>query len=83
MLKFYYNAAPNPAKVALFLEESGLPYEIVPVDSRKGEQHAPAFTALNPNAKVPVIVDDGVVVFDFNRAENPPCAFTAGNMRAR
>jgi GST-like protein len=66
MITFYYNAAPNPAKVALFLEESGLPYEIVPVDSRKGEQHAPAFTALNPNAKVPVIVDDGVVVFDSN-----------------
>jgi len=66
MITFYYNAAPNPAKVALFLEEAGLPYDIVPVDSRKGEQHAPAFTALNPNAKVPVIVDDGVVVFDSN-----------------
>ncbi len=66
MITFYYNAAPNPAKVALFLEEAGLPYDIVPVDSRKGEQHAPAFVALNPNAKVPVIVDDGVVVFDSN-----------------
>ena len=57
MITFYYNAAPNPAKVALMLEETGLPYEIVPVDSRKGEQHAPAYTALNPNAKVPAIVD--------------------------
>ena len=66
MIKFYYNTAPNPAKVALFLEESGLPYEIVPVDTRKGEQHAPAYTAINPNAKVPAIVDDGVVVFDSN-----------------
>ncbi len=66
MITFYYNAAPNPAKVALMLEETGLPYEIVPVDSRKGEQHAPAYTALNPNAKVPAIVDDGVVVFDSN-----------------
>ncbi|MEO8544154.1 MAG: glutathione S-transferase family protein [Burkholderiaceae bacterium] len=66
MITFYYNTAPNPAKVALMLEETQLPYEIVPVDSRKGEQHAPAFKALNPNAKVPVIVDDGVVVFDSN-----------------
>ncbi|MBL8337895.1 MAG: glutathione S-transferase family protein [Rhodoferax sp.] len=66
MIKFYYNTAPNPAKVALFLEESGLPYEIVPVDTRKGEQHAPAYTAINPNAKVPSIDDDGVIVFDSN-----------------
>jgi GST-like protein len=57
MIRFYYNAAPNPAKIALFLEESGLPFELIPVDTRKGEQHAPAFLAINPNAKVPAIVD--------------------------
>ncbi len=66
MLKFYFSGAPNPTKVALFLEEAGLPYEAVPVDTRKGDQHRPEFLALNPNAKVPVIVDDGVVVFDSN-----------------
>jgi GSH-dependent disulfide-bond oxidoreductase len=66
MLKFYYSLAPNPMKVALFLEEAGLPYEPIPVDTRKGEQHASAFRALNPNAKVPVIVDDGTTVFDSN-----------------
>ena len=66
MLKFYYSLAPNPMKVALFLEESGLPYEAIPVDTRKGEQHAAAFTALNPNAKVPVIVDGDSTVFDSN-----------------
>ncbi len=66
MIKFYYHPSPNPAKVALFLEESGLPYELVPVDTRKGEQHAPAFTAINPNAKTPALVDDDVVVFDSN-----------------
>jgi GST-like protein len=43
--------------VALLLEETGLPYEVVPVDTRKGEQHDPAFLAINPNAKVPAIVD--------------------------
>jgi GSH-dependent disulfide-bond oxidoreductase len=64
MLKFYYNASPNPAKVALFLEESGLPYEVIPVDTRKGEQFADDFVALNPNAKVPAIVDGGVCIFD-------------------
>ena len=65
MLKFYYSLAPNPMKVALFLEEAGLPYEAIPVDTRKGEQHSPAFLAINPNAKVPAIVDsDGTVVFD-------------------
>lgn len=66
MLKFYYNGAPNPMKVALFLEEAGLAYEPVPVDTRRGDQHTPAYRALNPNAKAPTIDDDGVVVFDSN-----------------
>jgi GST-like protein len=66
MLKFYFNGAPNPNKVALFLEESGLPYELVPVDTRKGDQFKPEFLAVNPNGKVPAIDDDGVFVFDSN-----------------
>ena len=66
MLQFYFSLAPNPMKVALFLEEAGLPYEAIPVNTRKGDQHAPAFMALNPNAKVPVIVDGDAVVFDSN-----------------
>ena len=66
MLKFYYSLAPNPMKVALFLEEAGLPFEAVPIDTRKGEQHSPAFTVLNPNAKLPVIVDGQTTVFDSN-----------------
>jgi GST-like protein len=66
MIKFYYSGAPNPMKVALMLEECELPYEPNPVDTRKGEQHKPEFLALNPNAKVPVIVDGDVVVFDSN-----------------
>ncbi|HUB13767.1 MAG TPA: glutathione S-transferase C-terminal domain-containing protein [Acetobacteraceae bacterium] len=57
MIRFYFHPTPNPAKVALFLEEAGLPYETVPVDTSKGEQHAPAFRAINPNGKVPAIVD--------------------------
>ena len=66
MITFYYNLAPNPMKVALFLEEAGLDYEAVPVDSRRGEQHAEAFKGLNPNAKLPVIVDGDATVFDSN-----------------
>jgi GST-like protein len=66
MLKFYYSGAPNPMKVALFLEESGLSYEAVPIDTRKGEQHKPEYLAINPNAKVPAIVDGEVTVFDSN-----------------
>jgi GST-like protein len=66
MIKFYYHPSPNPAKVALFLEEAGLDYELMPVDTRKGEQHTPEFLAINPNGKTPAIVDDGVTVFDSN-----------------
>jgi GSH-dependent disulfide-bond oxidoreductase len=58
LIRFYFNTAPNPMKVALLLEELGLPYEAIPVDTAKGEQHAPAFRAINPNGKVPAIVDD-------------------------
>lgn len=57
MIRFYFHPTPNPAKVALFLEEAGLPYETVPVDTSRGEQHRPAFRAINPNGKVPAIVD--------------------------
>jgi GSH-dependent disulfide-bond oxidoreductase len=64
VLKFYYHLSPNPLKVALFLEEAGLPYELVPVDTIKGEQFAPSYLALNPNGKTPVIIDEEVVVFD-------------------
>jgi GST-like protein len=66
MLKFFYNAAPNPMKVALLLEELGLAYEAIPVDTRKGEQFKPEFLAVNPNAKVPAVVDGNVTIFDSN-----------------
>lgn len=56
-MKFHYHPSPNPAKVALFLEEAGLPYERAPVDVQRGEQHAPACLAINPNGKTPAIVD--------------------------
>lgn len=66
MLKFYFSGAPNPTKVALLLEETGLPYEPIPVDTRKGDQFKPEFLKINPNGKVPAIEDDGAYVFDSN-----------------
>jgi GSH-dependent disulfide-bond oxidoreductase len=57
IIRFYYHPTPNPAKVAPFLEEAGLPYEVVPADASKGEQHSAEFRAINPNGKVPAIVN--------------------------
>jgi GSH-dependent disulfide-bond oxidoreductase len=57
MIRLYFHPTPNPAKIALFLEETGLPYEVLPVNTSKGKQHMPAFRAINPNGKVPAIVD--------------------------
>lgn len=64
MIQFYFHLGPNPMKVALFLEEAELSYEPRPVDSRKGEQHSPEYRAINPNGKVPSIIDGETVVFD-------------------
>ena len=66
MLKLYYHPSPNPAKVALYLEETNTPYEIIVADTRKGDQHTPEFRAINPNGKTPVLVDGDIKVFDSN-----------------
>jgi GST-like protein len=72
MIRFYFHHTPNPMKVALLLEETKIPYEVIPVDTFKGEQHKPEFRKINPNGKTPAIVDteglgDGpVTVFDSN-----------------
>jgi GSH-dependent disulfide-bond oxidoreductase len=57
MIRFYYHSTPNAAKVALFLEEANLTYVSIPIDINKGEQHTAAFRAINPNGKVPAIID--------------------------
>ena len=66
MLKFFYNTGPNPMKVALFLEESGLEYQAIPIDTRRGDQHKDQYLQINPNAKAPTIIDDDIIVFDSN-----------------
>lgn len=57
MFDVYAFATPNSVKVPLALEEMGLEYRLHAVNVRKGEQKAPAFVAINPNGKVPVLVD--------------------------
>lgn len=66
MIRFHFHPSPNPLKVALALEEMGLTYEVVPVDTFRGEQHSENFRTMNPNGKVRVIEDAGMVVFDSN-----------------
>jgi GST-like protein len=57
MLEVYAFSTPNSVRVPVALEEMGLEYELKPVNVRKGEQKDPAFRALNPNGKVPVLID--------------------------
>jgi len=56
-IDFYTYQTPNGHKVSIMLEETGLPYTVHVVDIEKGDQHLPQFLALNPNNKIPVIVD--------------------------
>ena len=57
MIDFYWWGTPNGQKVRLFMEESGLPHRVVPVDIGKGEQFRPEFLAVSPNNRIPAIVD--------------------------
>ncbi|MBW7903671.1 MAG: glutathione S-transferase N-terminal domain-containing protein [Rhodocyclaceae bacterium] len=58
MITFYTWATPNGRKVAIMLEECALPYLVRPVDITRGEQFAADFVTINPNSKIPAIVDD-------------------------
>lgn len=66
MIKFYFNLSPNPMKVVLALEEMGVAYEPVVLDTRKGEQFRPDYLAINPNGKAPALIDGEAMVFDSN-----------------
>lgn len=57
MIDLYYWTTPNGHKITIFLEESGLPYRIVPVNISRGEQFAPEFLAIAPNNRIPAILD--------------------------
>jgi GST-like protein len=57
MIDLYYWPTPNGHKVTLFLEETAMPYRIIPVDIGKGEQFKPDFLAISPNNRMPAIID--------------------------
>jgi GSH-dependent disulfide-bond oxidoreductase len=63
MIDLYTWATPNGHKISIMLEELGLDYRVQPIDLGNDEQFAPDFAAINPNAKIPAIVD---------RDEEPP-----------
>lgn len=56
-IQLYSLATPNGVKVSIMLEETGLPYEVHRVDIMKDESHTTEFLSLNPNGKIPAIID--------------------------
>lgn len=65
MIKLYdFKSSPNSQRVKVVLEEKKLPFEIVPIDLRKGEQKTPEFLKLNPYGKVPVLTDGDTVLYE-------------------
>jgi GSH-dependent disulfide-bond oxidoreductase len=56
-LQLYSLPTPNGVKVSIMLEEIGLPYEVHVIDFNKGDQRTPEFLSLNPNGKIPAILD--------------------------
>ena len=57
MIELYTAGTPNGWKVSIALEELGMPYAVHPVDIMNGEQKQPAFLAINPNGRIPAVVD--------------------------
>lgn len=64
-LTLYFAPTPNGQKISIMLEECGLPYDVVPVNILTGEQFTAEFKAINPNSKIPALVDN---------AQDPPLA---------
>lgn len=58
MIDLYTWTTPNGRKVSIMLEETGLPYEVHPINIGKNEQFAPAFLKISPNNRIPAIVDN-------------------------
>lgn len=57
MIELFYWPTPNGHKITLFLEESGTPYRLTPVNIGAGDQFKPAFLAISPNNRMPAIID--------------------------
>lgn len=70
MIELHYTPTPNGFKIAIMLEELGIPYRVIPYDIFNGDHLAPEFRDLNPNQKVPVLVD--------REGEEPIAIFESG-----
>ena len=57
MIDLHYAPTPNGWKISIMLEELGLPYTVIPINIRAGEQFKPEFLAVSPNNRIPAIVD--------------------------
>ena len=64
MIELYTATTPNGRKVSIALEELGLPYRLHGLNLKAMEQKSPAFLAINPNGRIPAIVDEGFAVFE-------------------
>ena len=64
MIKLYTAATPNGRKASIALEEIGVPYEVEKVDLQSPDHPTPKFLALCPNHKIPVLDDDGQVIWE-------------------
>ena len=64
MIELYTAATPNGHKISIALEELGMPYEVHALSFDRQEQKAPEFLRINPNGRIPAIVDDGFAVFE-------------------
>lgn len=66
MIDFYTFTTPNGRKASIMLEEVGLPYNVHKIDITKNEQFTPEYIAVNPNSKIPAIIDQdtGITVFE-------------------
>jgi GST-like protein len=73
MIDFYFWTTPNGYKVLQFLEETGIPYRLIPVDISKGGQFEPEFLKISPNNKIPAIVDHNPI-----EGEGPITIFESG-----
>lgn len=92
MIDLYTWGTPNGQKASIVLEETGLSYTVHPVNISKGEQHAPDYLKINPNGKIPAIVDrdveGGLAVFESGAilvylAEKTGLLLPSGSARAK
>src|SRR5918994_292208 len=86
MIKLYdFKTSPNCQRVKVVLAEKNLSYDIVPIDLRKGEQKTPEYLNLNPYGKVPVLTDDGTVIYEYlnEKYPNPPLMPADAGKRAK